>query len=712
MADLKFKHYCRYHNGTDWVYYYVNAAGAVTSTTTKTAITYSPEGWLEGMVDWERGLTFWGILRNYSGPVKAVKDVAKILRHLYVLYGSNANLSFYIELLDNSVSTYGYNKKYSGDFDFINYVDEDKYVTITIMESGFPAYLKARQSVNYKTDVVHNANVIWVRLHPCMLQYYAKWLGSEGEVLQYDLLGNKFPTMSIWKWEGTNLTVPVYSTSGNSFIKIIENTSDDVQTFDLEHHYDYDAENPNVLGAVNGSFQYGYFLYDSTNTFISETVLFSAGVPLAVGTSGTYTGDTSGSISLNPGEYLAIFTRLKQAGPGNVFSAIITQRKSTLSFDIKYPTEERYFPCIKPIEVYNTLIDGITDGETTAESELLDANEDKLLTCGDGLRNLETSEITTNIDDFYKSVFGVLGGCALTYDRVNSIAKLIGIAETFDMATNVDIGEVASMKTSTFKDILFSRLKVGFPNFVYDNVNGKDESNIMYEYLSGSIRTQQEKDLMSVYRGDMMGVLLTALNLLGKKSTDNDSDNDIFWVHADLSAVAGQVPFGFQGEGQDYYDLYRDNTLTITNRFDEDNVFNIFFSPKRCALRLGAFLRSALFGIESMDLKLQASSKTTSAGTKMVTDDGVTIIDEGTDIIVTDLDDPLFVPMVVEVECLSPLNLSDLMDDYENQYVEYTYKGNSYGGFILKCRMDLAIPKKQVFTLLLTTTSDLSNMVV
>ena len=36
----------------------------------------------------------------------------------------------------------------------------------------------------------------------------------------------KFPTMSIWKWEGTNLTVPVYSTSGNSFIKIIENTTD------------------------------------------------------------------------------------------------------------------------------------------------------------------------------------------------------------------------------------------------------------------------------------------------------------------------------------------------------------------------------------------------------------------------------------------------------------------------------------------------------
>jgi hypothetical protein len=76
----------------------------------------------------------------------------------------------------------------------------------------------------------------------------------------------------------------------------------------------------------------------------------------------------------------------------------------------------------------------------------------------------------------------------------------------------------------------------------------------------------------------MYGIELQRANLTNKTEADKDQDNDIFWIHVNKSAT-GTIPAGLPGAGQTYYELYRDNTLTITGLFSPSTAFNIDLSP-------------------------------------------------------------------------------------------------------------------------------------
>ena len=97
MNYIDFKYYLRYFAGGVWHYYYVDNAGTVQDTTTKTELTYTPKNWDDIVLTWERGFTYHGIFQAFTVPIEFVKDGAKILRHLYVYYGTEGACQLYIE---------------------------------------------------------------------------------------------------------------------------------------------------------------------------------------------------------------------------------------------------------------------------------------------------------------------------------------------------------------------------------------------------------------------------------------------------------------------------------------------------------------------------------------------------------------------------------------------------------------------------------------
>jgi hypothetical protein len=217
----------------------------------------------------------------------------------------------------------------------------------------------------------------------------------------------------------------------------------------------------------------------------------------------------------------------------------------------------------------------------------------------------------------------------------------------------------------------------------------------------------------------MYGIELTRANLSGKKNSDSEADNGVFWLHADLSASAGTIPAGFQGAGQPYYELYRDNTLTITGLLYPSDAYNIEFSPKRRMFAHGDYIKSVLYNILSSNLSFTSSSKTQDAGVALSTDDGATIIDEKANEQVSGLSsDIIFYAITAEMDIVTPINIKELFDatipstpiPTVHALIEFEYNGNTYEGFCLMITEQPTWRPKQKIKLILSPNTDLNDL--
>jgi len=396
---------------------------------------------------------------------------------------------------------------------------------------------------------------------------------------------------------------------------------------------------------------------------------------------------------------------------GASYTGTQNNSKITLKSDIR--TQEGYIPMLQPFDVYQSIIDQLSDSEATALSTLLDTtHKDKWITSGDAIRNLDNANMYISFDTLYKS-FDAIVGTSLAYDRTTGEVSLEGTTNVFQNFQILDLGsDVVDVDVKPLTEKLYSKINIGYKDNTYDEVNGKDEFNTDIEYLSPLSRVTQSSDNKSIIRTDVYGIELQRLNLADKKVTDGESDNDIFMIHVDDNYYGSIIPANYQGAGEPYYELYQDGTLTITNIYSPSTMYNIFFSPKRCYLRNGAWHHSLMYGNDSEVIKFIKSSKSNELGLYMVTDDGSTIINEGTDIPVSSLTDIIFKPFLIDLETYTQIAIKDLMEINPYGYISWQdASGNNYDGFVMSVERDAKVLSKTKFTLLPTPTTDLTNLI-
>lgn len=716
MNNPKFKYYLRVPNGSNYDYYYCDSSNNVTFTTSATPtrqLQYSPEGWQNSTLNWERGFTYHGIIRAVTFPIEFVKDGAKILRNFYYNNGIEADVELYIEIFDSATYTYG--AYYQGNINFNGSKDSFDRFICEASEGGFLQKLESKESTNYEIPIDTNGSKIWVKLHSCYLQLRQKWIGSNTETVLKDIIGNGLPTFTPLDAEGTNIYYGIYTQTSSSPQKLIQNDNASTQVFDFTLHYDYAVYIPSGGGGVDGIFEVGYFLFNSPATFVSETILYHSGSTLVAGGSATYIGNVSTSISLNSGQWIGCFVRMypAAAAPGlgiGITPAVITQQNSYIQITDDQATAEGYFPALRWRDVATTLLTDINGSSVTLSSTPMGVTHyDKVLTSGDAIRNLENSVLKTNFADDFAS-FNANFGASFYYKSSTNTAYIGTKADVYYNSQILDLGEAADLTQEPFVQEMFSRLKNGQDNQTYDNVNGKDEFNNETEWATPINAVSNEKNLKSVYRKDMYGILLTYLNLNGKKVTDSDSDNDVFIIHID-SSIAGTIPAGFDGAGEDYYDIYIDPSWSVTNVYRGDAAFNVELSPLRNIYNNGDYLHSMFYGLDSQYITFQTNSKSNYTGTKMISTTGGVTYDEGANILITDLPDPLFKPMVVDVKLKVPVNLYSTLATNPYGYVKTTWLGNTYKGYILKISQSPALSSEQTIKLLLTTDTVITNLI-
>jgi len=117
-------------------------------------LTFTPDGWQEISIAWERNLTKFGNVRNFSLPLKFVVDGAKIIRS--IVYSTNFETKVFLLIKRLKIVTspidynYFYEDYYRGEIDLSTFNDEESTVTVNIMEGDLHKKLKANEGTTYE----------------------------------------------------------------------------------------------------------------------------------------------------------------------------------------------------------------------------------------------------------------------------------------------------------------------------------------------------------------------------------------------------------------------------------------------------------------------------------------------------------------------------------------------------------------------------------
>lgn len=719
MQITTFKFYLRKYLDPPgaWYYFYIDNTGTVQTTTTKTELPQSPKGWMESELKWERGFEWHGVFTNYSNPLQFVNDGALILRDIYYNTGVEGACQLLIEKHTNEVATFGHVEYYKGDIDFSRFKDMKDFVQVEIMEGGFLAELKAKQSTAYEIDVEQNPDVIWVKMDGLDLQASSEWLDLPNETIKDDLVTTfKVPTFLQYLPKG----VSFYATMQDQLMllqgdvaNLIVNFSSVSQDITLEHTFNYNVDTI----TSDGHFGYLYAIVGpnspSAISAINTYWIYQDLTGLLIGQSGTFTGSDTQTITIPSGLACRVvvgwFTDATFTSLNSSLSCNVDQLGSNIKMTLlnKYP--ESYIPAIRPLTLGQNVLDKITTGWTMNGDPMTD-NDTYVLTSGDALRNLSNSKIKTSWEDMFKA-YDCMWLCGFRQDISASDAYIEYRSYLYDsVSATKDLGSVKKLEISPLTQEMFSKLKIGYKPYNYDDFNGKEEPNTEYQFSTGLKRVQNEKNLVSPYRADMYGIELTRANLTDKVEADSDNDNEVFWLHIE-GTPAGAVPDG-PGVGQDYYELDRTANASITSGLiSQTTAFNIELTPKRRMRTWGEYFKSVFYPNLSQVFTFTSSAKTIDGAGGLEWDDGVTVINEKDNEIMSGLPgSPLFYPLIFEIEVKVPLDPSDV---FSTPYTRFTfeYKGHTLYGFLIEVTDKPALRSVQNYRLLCSTDNTLTDLI-
>jgi len=751
MQPKKLKHYLRRYNGVNYDYYYIDTAGVIQTQTTKIELQYAPKGWIDNVISFKKHSKYKGTNINFTSPLEFVKDGAKILKFIYYDGGLNSELELLIEFFNEDSLVYDYDTDVAIDLDFAQFLDlpDESKVRINLLQKGFMSQLESRASVKYAVDLESNLDVKYIKVESVPLISKHKFTGI-------DQPNDGTTTPVFTQPDGVNMPTLLYINSegysngdgdpkGNDHIGNFANCFQQgwISAISLSMANKWFFRNTSLVTSypvvrVKGSITLAtiagttdvfprirIFRAGHNTSTILQDIAAVDGATILAGNSATETLVIDELVALGTNECLWLSFFYDNTNMDTKFHIY------DLSLDVSYLNfaPDSYVPTISLMELYSKLIEEISDATTIPSSTLLTASNmrEVRVTSGDGLRMLKGAVIKTSFDSFWQSINSIQG----TSMQYHDVADQVALEKTEDAFQNtqiVDIGVVSEFTVEPLKDDVFNALKIGFSNVRVTNDNGKEEYNIQHEYVGPIKKKLNDMDAVSDYNASMFDISLTSANLAEKTRASEDSDNDVFFIHADLSGVAGT--FDLNGVTTNYYNLFKtpiDLTPASPTYWEIDNIFqdvdettfvhqdkcfNIFFTPKRCVYRNGAYIHSLLLLDSASDLKLASASKTTNNGVMLITREGIvpTVIDESLDITISGLDTPLFQPFIIKCGARLPYNIVSLIRSNPLGYITTEWLGNTYSGYVLECQNNVSEYQKQDLILLPTVSTNMNNL--
>jgi hypothetical protein len=668
---------------------------------------FTPDGWKKIQLQNVRNPTYFAIDRTFSVPLDYVKDGAQILKYIYTNFGIEAKVYMAIceQRLYFDATHYGfyYTLLYKGEIDLANYKHDGTKVTVNIMEGGMVKFLKAYENTTYEipVDVPDAVNVLGDGIE---LKQSASFIVLDS---QNTFNGNHSVPLTLLSQE----SIDTLNIKGVDRVQLGGSGPGD-QNNKLAHDglWFYRAST-NAPISIKWDFKMTAQLNPgiSPNPFVELflvvrnlrddgsvvgfTVLNQFNGPIATYRKNHFTG-TATITGIEPDSSLYLFMGINIIGSsGDRAVSFFYDNTDPFDFSITdavYRHRSTTFKALRPLYVFQQLISKMTNGAYAGHSDYLqNAINDVVVTCGDAIRNIPGSVVKTSLRDFftsYNSDFGL--GMGMLGNELRLEQKTFWVQYT-DV---IDLGEVSKLKHTPAADLLINNIKIGTPDQKYDDVNGKQEFNTTHEYSAPVTRIAKELNLVKAYRSDCYGIEFTRLNLDGKDTTDNDSDNDVFQIHIE------DTP---QPDGT--WKLDRFLNAGATGLLTPATVFNLYLTPARGMQRNGNYIRSLFYKLDAKYLTFQTSKKNDA-----VVAGGVT---ENADIQIASLPAPLFSCNYLEFETKVPIDTLDLLAANPLKAFAGTWAGFSFVGIPNKINIQPGDNAAQTFQLLASPTTDLTQLI-
>ncbi|TAN17239.1 MAG: hypothetical protein EPN37_07235 [Chitinophagaceae bacterium] len=688
-------------------------------------LSFTPDGWQDKTINYTRNTTYFGMVRQFTVPLKFVKDGAEIVRWLF--YSNGIEAVCYLRIAKLNRATGNHEKYFVGALDFSTFDDMLQYVQVSILDSGLASMIKSKEGTTFEipmgtdtTDPVPvgvdpTVNVLLDGIALVESLSYTSLNIVHGQISLIGI-GTHFPDEIFVNTEGSSTGLNhqdvdfsiINDISGISASNkwIIE--SDKGATINVSLDYDIDVASP-IQGAVAFA-----QVWVGKTVYVQQFPLTDQMVSVADEVFVNYKGTKTATITLGPGEKMFVFTMLWNgvppgSGTGNL---VMRYNKFDLKASVSTRADATYCKALKPSFVYQRLIHKLSGLINNTQSQLLDNNDTDLnysilMTTGDAIRRLDGITMKVTFQDFFKAmdvVFNVGFG----------VANEIGILERKDYFyddadTLISLDDISNLAVSVDKDDIYNLVNIGYPAQTYDDVNGKDEFNNTSQFSIPITRIQNTLDLVSSYRADMYGIEFTRIQTIGQDTTDTSSDDTIFFLVVENKIYTDPL------SDQPFYKLYRPAGATVTGIISPTTAFNIEISPKHLLMRHGNYLHAMCDKLETKDLIFQTANKNDSmaityrADPLLVNSNPVTVV-ENANMPIHLLDYKLFLPYIFEFDTEIADGVKNIFDNNPKGIVQFNWKGNTYKGFIMDCSIKPAFRESQSWKLLAAPDNDMTKL--
>lgn len=627
---------------------------------------YSPDEWNNNVLNWTRSIDNAETLVKYTTSFTFIKEDAGYLRDCYEDTGVFSKVKFIIEQYDYNEFTY--KPYYSGDIDFYSYERNKHKVSIVTTDIGYRASVMANLDTTYEIKPPVFSD--FVRYDRLQLKNAISFSGDMDlndisslvsaitplYITAEDTVGGKVVTQSI----------------ADTALNDLDNTQNDLWVLNV---------NSNVSLNISVEFDFtikllprdqsGYLLFSMLKGKDVKSATLTELGRASISKNQEYTylkGSYSlQNFSVNTGEKIYFMIRADKGG----YRVDSIKSNTDTKVDINYydrAGQSKDIYGMRPLALLKELLNKATGGKyNTIKSSALSTGEisKMLITSGDLIRDIENAKIKTSLKDFFqamKSMFGL----SYTFRVIDGIETMeVEHMNYFYSRTTMitEVGDINELSEKVKDNSIYNKLKIGYDDQTYDEVNGKKEFNTTLEFAIETDHEGKELNLISPYRADMYGIEFTLIDYEQKETTDAESDNDVFIMH-----MGSPVPVIMNG----YY-LNRSYKILNSDNYAGSSAFNIYLSPKRCLLRQIEYIKS-LFMFSGNLLEFASSPKDFN-----VESTGGIVEHANVDL---SLYDYLFKPVTFEFETMVPWNLPDLIQDGYRGYIKAIDGDEVIRGFI------------------------------
>jgi len=517
-----------------------------------------------------------GVVRSFSTKFQFANGAYSLLLKQYTdnYLKSNASIVFYIR--NNS---WLWNEKFRCALDFSTFSHNGTTCEINAVDNSLASLIKAKKGTQYEYNVNELKEGMKLSYDRLQMSNTASWLIA-GDTEENDggtYITNTFVPNDDFYPLGTYYAFPLYIV-GNPEIavkNIIEvadaDQGDGKSGSGGGRNCPYIFKNISSQGIkINIKAKFYLFANSSGNGSASLRLRkFPSGTDIPGGSIRLQEGlnviewDLHDILINGNGGYLSFLIYVTDT-PYTIYQMMpyASDERLTIDFMAKDITVD--IDVIKPISLINRLLTSINGGREGVTCEIssgVDSRLDNtLIVAAESIRGIKDAKIYTSYTKFVKWMEAEFG-----FVPVISENKVIFVHRD-SLFQNVQIKDFADnsreFEYSINSSLIYSGIKVGYEKQDYDSVNGRDEFHFTNEYSTGITLTDNVLDLISPYRADAYGIeFLTSKR--GEDTTDSKSDNDIFFVCAELSG--------------DKYKLIR---IPVSGVISPDTMFNAMYSQR------------------------------------------------------------------------------------------------------------------------------------